>query len=522
MVAAALIEILSTPKSQVPNSNDPSMNALSFLTSITADMDLMATWYYFYGTYQVRKFDLNNEVSASYLHAQLFFALLATLSWLVFVTNGHFLLRTLVRECGIRYFMTTRSHLLWSGIVCESLPQIVLSLLIDHATFGPGVRNAGTVNVMTSVYNAFVKGFASYDVRRSTAEAGVHSRSYEGHAGEVCAVATLDGEFFASGAEDATCRVWHVDSGECMRTLEGHAGPICAVTVVPGTTDRLLTASIDATAKLWDVNTGQCLRTFVGHDLCIWAIACVTDRLYFLSGSSDKTVKEWELSTGTCVHTYHGHSEPVLSIASLDKYTFLTSSKDMTVKMWHRGSKKKIRTFVGHTNWVWVVAVLDETQFVSGSEDETIKLWHVENGKCLRIFAGHAGPVNSLVKVDRNHFLSGSDDRTTRLWSAQYGTCLKSFYGHTGVVWGLTMVDHNHFLSASSDHSVKFWALDVESERHDTMIGGDLSIDIDRQNSKSQSQKFMAVSSYDNGDSTNVWDLDESEVDLENGQGVHD
>jgi WD40 repeat protein len=61
-----------------------------------------------------------------------------------------------------------------------------------------------------------------------------------------------DGRWIASGANDATVRIWDAESGNLQSTLFGHTGPVSAVEWSPDST-RLLTGGADGTARVWEV-----------------------------------------------------------------------------------------------------------------------------------------------------------------------------------------------------------------------------------------------------------------------------
>lgn len=61
---------------------------------------------------------------------------------------------------------------------------------------------------------------------------------------------SADGQWFATGSDDAAARIWRLDSGEEWLTLSGHQGPVYAVEFSPDG-EKLLTASRDGTARLW-------------------------------------------------------------------------------------------------------------------------------------------------------------------------------------------------------------------------------------------------------------------------------
>ena len=66
-------------------------------------------------------------------------------------------------------------------------------------------------------------------------------------------VAFTDGRLLLAGSTDGTARVWRVDTGALVRTFEGHSGEVTAVAVSPDNR-RVATGTADGLVLLWDVS----------------------------------------------------------------------------------------------------------------------------------------------------------------------------------------------------------------------------------------------------------------------------
>ena len=57
----------------------------------------------------------------------------------------------------------------------------------------------------------------------------------------------------------------------------------------------LVSAGEDATIKLWNVQTGTCLVTLTDHTRPVNSLAFSRDGQFLVSGSDDATVKIWKI-----------------------------------------------------------------------------------------------------------------------------------------------------------------------------------------------------------------------------------
>jgi WD40 repeat protein len=101
-----------------------------------------------------------------------------------------------------------------------------------------------------------------------------------------------------SGGDDATLRLWDVETGACARVLEGHRGGVRSIASASLAGRAMaLSGGDDATLRLWDVETGACARVLQGHQGPVLSIAGVSlaGRAMALSGGEDGTLRLWDL-----------------------------------------------------------------------------------------------------------------------------------------------------------------------------------------------------------------------------------
>src|SRR5262249_29729574 len=103
-----------------------------------------------------------------------------------------------------------------------------------------------------------------------------------------------DGRQAVSGGDDATVRLWDVETGKQLRRFQGHTGNVCGVAFSPDG-KRVLSGG-GKPMRLWDASTGKELWRFEGHTDGIYDVAFSPDGKRALSGSGDKTMRLWQLS----------------------------------------------------------------------------------------------------------------------------------------------------------------------------------------------------------------------------------
>ncbi|MGG6270276.1 NB-ARC domain-containing protein [Leptolyngbya sp. AN03gr2] len=301
-------------------------------------------------------------------------------------------------------------------------------------------------------------------------------QTLQGHTAPIRSIAVCaNGDYFASGSNDHTIRIWSLKTGECLRTLYGHTSWISALCFATSGEEYLLASgSEDQSIRLWDSRTAACLQSLQGYSNGIWSIACNPHRSQFVSGGQDRLVRLWDSVTGECLRVMRGHQSWVWSVGfSSDGSVLASSSDDRTIRIWNTNGNC-LTVLQGHTDQVYSIAFspdsLWKTQslLASGSLDSTVRLWNVHTGNCLYTLQGHSGGVWSVAFNSQGTLLaSGSLDQTIRLWdvSALSGNppkLLKTLSGHTSWVRSVAFSPDGRLLaSASADGVLKLWSVET-------------------------------------------------------------
>ncbi|KAI9105788.1 WD40-repeat-containing domain protein [Phlyctochytrium arcticum] len=206
-------------------------------------------------------------------------------------------------------------------------------------------------------------------------------RILEGHAAGVVCLHFND-KILASGSVDGSIRVWNLGAG-CCYTLTGHRDWVNKVQIVDK--KRLVSCSDDATVKIWDLETRQVLRTLSDHVGQIQGMQVILPHSpprvdgilvtggLLVTGALDNTVRIWCLETGECLKKLFGHVEGVWCIG-VDSLRIVSGSQDRKVMVWELESGKSMYELTGHQGAV-NVCQLSDTKIVTGGEDGVVRIW---------------------------------------------------------------------------------------------------------------------------------------------------
>jgi hypothetical protein len=135
----------------------------------------------------------------------------------------------------------------------------------------------------------------------------------------------------ASGGDDATVRIWDLDSRREIATLRGHISRIMCVAFTP---DGNTLASGCESVRLWDVASGREAANLRGNDMAVSSLAISPDGRRLASGSWDGTVRIWDVNTGRETATLRGHKSAVWSVAFSPDGRVLTSCGGGVINAW--------------------------------------------------------------------------------------------------------------------------------------------------------------------------------------------
>ena len=357
----------------------------------------------------------------------------------------------------------------YDGIIPSSkLVQTSLSSVTTHTISVEAVDKAGntkveyfTIRQISDEHIATLEGHEKVSPHVDWITFGVNSVAF-----------SPDGTTLASGSDDTTVKLWHVET-RAHTTLDA-IGPVNSVAFSP---DGTILASgggdypFNQKIQLWNIATRTEMDTFTGHTNYINSLAFSRDGAILASGSSDDTVKLWDMTTRTEIDTLEGHTSSVSSVAFSPDGTILASgSWDNTVKLWDVATRTNIATFEEGSSIYSVAFSPDGATLATGATDKTVRLWNLAtqakittlgrpNSRLILhtpvAFSPDGTTLATLVQYTTIDLRALTD---IRLWDVTTQTEIAKFQGHSSsVLYVAFSPDGTKLASGSKDATVRLW-----------------------------------------------------------------
>ncbi|KAL6200568.1 hypothetical protein ACLB2K_021461 [Fragaria x ananassa] len=272
-------------------------------------------------------------------------------------------------------------------------------------------------------------------MNKTTPFKNLHSREYRVHQKEVRSVAwNFTGTKLASGSEDLTARVWHIEPHGNMSQrnfvdLKGHKESVEQLCWDPKHADLVATASVDKTVRLWDDRTGKCARLvkLSGPNINIAykpdgehiAVVNTNNELTILDVRGFKPIHKKKFNCEV--------NEIAWNITS--DILFVTTGKDDKgdekgiVQVLSYPSLQPLDNLTAHTAGCNCIAIDPCGRYVAvGSADSLVSLWDISEMLCVRTFTNIESAVRTVSFNQSGEYLaSGSIDCFIDIANVQTG-----------------------------------------------------------------------------------------------------
>ena len=215
--------------------------------------------------------------------------------------------------------------------------------------------------------------------------------------------------------------------------IVGHSEKIWKIDMLKNS--RVASSSDDATVRIWNLNTWRYEQILTGHTDTITSLVELENNIV-ITGSFDQTIKLWDLKTtkSANIRSFHevksSQLREIWSMLLLSKGQLLVSSiEDILIYTFNSITYKdfKIKKVLkGHTRPILRIHHLEINKdlFISCGLDREIRLWSISNGICLRKYLGHMRPsISTLLISDKILVTSGGD---LKFWNLYSGECINT------------------------------------------------------------------------------------------------
>mmetsp|Transcript_6075 Transcript_6075/g.9323 ORF Transcript_6075/g.9323 Transcript_6075/m.9323 type:complete len:537 (+) Transcript_6075:71-1681(+) len=348
-------------------------------------------------------------------------------------------------------FHISSGALVFLGILSEDIPQIIVTFLIEEAIrFDDGrIRNSASLNVVLAVIDIFHKLANAWDhwhvVIKASSDDAI--QTFRGHGDIVTSLTTMERNQLLSVSWDKTAKVWDLTKGICVKTL--HTSDW--LYGVANMKDRQITAGNEG-ISIFDIDSDKLLKK---RDIYngLKCVAVSLDGSWFITGGHN--IIRWDATNYELLETYE---KGAFSLTVLDDNRFVSGGHCC---VWEVGKQEPLREFALAGSCESICRV-SSNSFLTGSTSG-IELWNADTGECIRKYGNDK--TICLTLVNDALFASGGEDgdgtNVAKLWSFDEPDApLATFKGHTNIINDVVYLpERNEIATASNDHSIKLWSI---------------------------------------------------------------
>jgi WD40 repeat protein len=265
-----------------------------------------------------------------------------------------------------------------------------------------------------------------------------------------------DGQKAVTASEDATVKVWNLETGAVTYTLR-HDAP-CTAVAMARVGWRAVSSSTDGCIKLWDVIAGDEIRAVTSSHQPRCIAINATGSLA-VSGSEEGYIQLWDLHTGRMIRSWQAPGAPVVGVdMTADGGLIVSVSKTGNVDLWNASGfhLKSLREAGSASGAVAITNDGSRIAFATGGTGVVCDA----TGDSSKVFGDpSAHPINALTFTERGRrIVTGSDDAILGVWSAATGNELKRLPGHGGAIKAVAATESgDRYISAGFDRTLRVW-----------------------------------------------------------------
>ncbi len=206
----------------------------------------------------------------------------------------------------------------------------------------------------------------------------------------------------------------------------------------------LASGALDATARVWDVRSGTCARVLRGHRVSVRGLAFSPDGKFLATASGDETARVWSLDTGQTVATFADTEKRAFTVSAVafspDGQTIATGHWGTGVRLWDRDGTLRKRFAVDTGRDVWFTA--DGRRLVGGGARYGFVI-DVATGKAISRFHDHPTMVMTCALSPDGQFAAtaGQGADNMFVWKVEDGSLVHHLAGKGRPVWGVGWSD---------------------------------------------------------------------------------
>ncbi|MHA1343910.1 MAG: WD40 repeat domain-containing protein [Promethearchaeota archaeon] len=285
-------------------------------------------------------------------------------------------------------------------------------------------------------------------------------KSFKAHDGYIRSiVVTPDGNFFISGSDDKTIKIWELLTGNYFETLTKHTHDIECLTISQDG-KYLFSGSNDLNIMMWDIKNSKLIKTIERAIYEPVSIATSPEGNFLAIATNAPYIEVWDWSTGRIVRKLEGHDWFVPTITfSTNGKSIISGSEDETIKIWDLLTGKLQKTLTGHENTVFSLATtLDGKYLISSSADETIRIWSSHDWGLVNVLKSKDFSNSLVISPDSRFIIAGLQNKTIEIWDILNGILLRTLENHKGSIESMAISpDGKYIISGDSKGFINIW-----------------------------------------------------------------